>query len=170
MITGELVRAILESVGVNPERFTVDWVSAAEAPRFVSLITSFTKKIKDLGPMGHAEGKDRNDLLIKLSAAKMATGVMKLRAGLGNLAKDFRKEGDYSLETIRRKVGEKLGAIVRSEQGGQEIVLRLERQGTLGVDDLAGRVGLSPDETAAYLAKLGKKGQVSEKDGRWALA
>ncbi len=170
MITGELVHAILESVGVTPERFTIDWASAAEAPRFVSLITSFTKKIKDLGPVGHAEGKDRNDLLIKLSAAKMATGVMKLRAGLGNLAKDFRNKGDYSLETIRQKIGEKLGAIVRSEVGGQEIELRLERQGPISVDELAGRVGLSTDETAAYLAKLGKKGQVSEKNGHWVLA
>ncbi len=164
------MHAILESVGVNPERFTLDWASAAEAPRYVELISSFTRKIEDLGPVGKAEGKDRDDLLVKLSAAKSAIELMKLRAGLGNLAKDFRKEGDYGLEVVRQKVKEKLGATVRSEVGGQEILLRLERQGPLSADDLAGRVGWSSDETAGYLAKLGKKGQVAERNGRWMLA
>jgi len=49
-------------------------------------------------------------------------------------------------------------------------LLRLERQGPLSTADLAGRVGWSPEEIGDYLAKLGKKGQVAERNGRWMLA
>lgn len=157
----------MEDAGVNPERFTIDWASAAEAPRFVDLITSFTRKIEQLGPMGQAENKDRKDLMIKLSAAKSATLVMKLRAGLGNLAKDFRKEGDYNLDVVKQKVREKLGSTIRSELGSQEIMLRLEQQGPLTIVDIAGRVGWPEENVADYLGKLGKKGQVAERDGYW---
>ena len=165
-----MVHAIFEDVGVNPDRFALDWASAAEAPRFVELITVFTRKIEEMGPLGQVEGKDREELLLKLAAAKQAAGIMKVRAGLGNLAKDFRKEGDYGLGVVKRKIDEKLGPMVKSEVGGQEILLRLERQGPLSTGDLSGRVGWTPDEISDYLNKLVKKGQVSERDGRWTLA
>ncbi len=37
-------------MGLNPERFTIEWVSAAEAPRFAQLVTQFVEKIKEIGP------------------------------------------------------------------------------------------------------------------------
>jgi hypothetical protein len=169
MITGELVRGILKGSGINPERFTLQWASAAEAPRFMDLITTFTKKIQEMGPLGQAEGIDKEELLLKLHAVRSATEAKKLRTGLGKVAKDFREKGDYSLDVIKKKLEEKLASTVRSEVGGHEIILRLERQGPLSVNDLAGKVGLANEEIAAFLNKLGKKGQVSESDGRWML-
>jgi len=157
----------LEDAGVKPERFTIDWASAAEAPRFVDLITSFTRKIEQMGPVGQAENKDQKELMIKLSAARSATSVMKLRAGLGNLAKDFRKEGDYTLDLVRQKVREKLGSTIRSELGSQEIMLRLEKQGPLTIADLAGKMGWPEGDISGYLGKLAKKKQIAEKEGYW---
>jgi len=37
-------------MGINPERFTIQWVSSAEAPRFAALVSEFVEKIKDIGP------------------------------------------------------------------------------------------------------------------------
>ena len=37
-------------MGINPERFQIEWVSSAEAPRFQEVVTKFTEKIKELGP------------------------------------------------------------------------------------------------------------------------
>jgi len=37
-------------MGINPERFTIEWVSSAEAPRFAQLVTQFVEKIKEIGP------------------------------------------------------------------------------------------------------------------------
>jgi F420-non-reducing hydrogenase iron-sulfur subunit len=41
---------LLEDLGVDPERFAIEWVSSAEAPRFAEVVTKFTEKIKELGP------------------------------------------------------------------------------------------------------------------------
>lgn len=169
MVTAELVREVLKEVGVNPERFTIKWASAAEGTRYVELVTTFTRKIEEMGPLGQAEGRDKDDLLLKLQAARSATETMKLRTGLGKVAKDFREEGDYGLDVIKKKVEEKLGPTMRSEVSGQEILLRLNRQGPLSISDLTEKVGLSAKQIADFLTKLGKKGQVSESDGRWML-
>jgi F420-non-reducing hydrogenase iron-sulfur subunit len=40
----------LEDLGIDPERFRLDWVSSAEAPRFAQVVTEFTEKISSLGP------------------------------------------------------------------------------------------------------------------------
>ncbi|GAB6095871.1 hypothetical protein JCM14469_21240 [Desulfatiferula olefinivorans] len=41
---------VLEDSGIDPDRFDLQWVSSAEAPRFARLVTDFTKKIRALGP------------------------------------------------------------------------------------------------------------------------
>jgi F420-non-reducing hydrogenase iron-sulfur subunit len=46
----EAVSLVLEDLGIEPERFAIEWVSSAEAPRFAQLVTSFTEKIRNLGP------------------------------------------------------------------------------------------------------------------------
>ena len=41
---------VLEDEGIDPDRFTLEWVSSAEAPRFAELVTDFVDKIKTKGP------------------------------------------------------------------------------------------------------------------------
>jgi len=41
---------VLEETGIDPERFAIEWVSSAEAPRFAGTVTRFTEKIRTLGP------------------------------------------------------------------------------------------------------------------------
>jgi F420-non-reducing hydrogenase iron-sulfur subunit len=38
----EGAKVVLEDLGINPERFTIEWVSSAEAPRFAEVVTAFT--------------------------------------------------------------------------------------------------------------------------------
>jgi F420-non-reducing hydrogenase iron-sulfur subunit len=40
---------LLKFVGLE-DRLHLDWISSAEAQKFVQVVTDFTKKIKDLGP------------------------------------------------------------------------------------------------------------------------
>lgn len=44
------IRSMLGTVGLEPERVGLDWVSAAEGIRFAEVVTSFTEKIRKLGP------------------------------------------------------------------------------------------------------------------------
>jgi F420-non-reducing hydrogenase iron-sulfur subunit len=41
---------VLEVQGIDPDRFGVEWVSSAEAPRFAEVVTAFTEKIRRIGP------------------------------------------------------------------------------------------------------------------------
>lgn len=50
MNRSEAAKIVLEIQGVDPERFAVEWVSSAEAPRFAEIVTRFTEKIRALGP------------------------------------------------------------------------------------------------------------------------
>jgi len=44
------IKIVLSDLGVDPERFAIEWVSSAEAPRFAEVVTRFTEKIRSLGP------------------------------------------------------------------------------------------------------------------------
>jgi F420-non-reducing hydrogenase iron-sulfur subunit len=46
-----LVRNLLGYIGINPERLQLEWVSSAEAPRFVQVTTAFVDRIRALGPL-----------------------------------------------------------------------------------------------------------------------
>lgn len=45
-----MVKLLLEDVGIDPDRVTIEWVSGAEGPRFAEKVTEFTEKIRTLGP------------------------------------------------------------------------------------------------------------------------
>lgn len=51
----EIISIVLEESGIDPDRFTLKWVSSAEGPRFAELVTRFTEQIRVLGP--HSPGE-----------------------------------------------------------------------------------------------------------------
>ena len=120
-----LVFNVLKETGINPERFSLQWASAAEAPRFVKLITEFTGRIKELGPLGEAEGIDPDELQSRLEKGLAAVSSRKVRMVYGNTAKAIRKEGIFTQEYINGVIEEKLtkaivGALsAEAEEGGE---------------------------------------------------
>jgi F420-non-reducing hydrogenase iron-sulfur subunit len=46
-----LLRNLLGYAGINPDRLQLEWVSAAEGPRFAQVTTAFVQKIRELGPL-----------------------------------------------------------------------------------------------------------------------
>ncbi len=62
-----LYRRILEHIGLNPERLRIRFMSGAEANVFVESVNDFVKKVKELGPLGKAEGMDQDTLHAKLA-------------------------------------------------------------------------------------------------------
>ena len=103
-----LVSNVLEGIGVNPERFSLQWASAAEAPRFVKLITEFTGKIKELGPLGQAEGIEPDEMKVRLDKALAAVNSRKVRMVFGMTTKSIRKEGIFTPEYINGVIEEKM--------------------------------------------------------------
>jgi len=110
-----LVHKVLEEIGIRPERFNLQWASAAEAPRFVKLITEFTARIKELGPLGEAEGLKPDELKERLDKALALVSDKKLRVGFGNVTKALRKEvpsltDEKIAETVEAKLTKTISA------------------------------------------------------------
>ena len=62
-----LCRKIMEHIGLNPERLKIEFMSSAEGSRFAEVLGEFGNKVKELGPLGKAEGIEENELKLKLA-------------------------------------------------------------------------------------------------------
>ncbi len=45
------LKEILDNVGINPDRYHLEWVSASEGKRFSQVVTEFVDTVKKLGPL-----------------------------------------------------------------------------------------------------------------------
>jgi F420-non-reducing hydrogenase iron-sulfur subunit len=45
-----MVKKLMEHVGLDPERFQMSWVSAAEGQKYTQIIKDFVNELKPLGP------------------------------------------------------------------------------------------------------------------------
>jgi F420-non-reducing hydrogenase iron-sulfur subunit len=119
----------MEVSGLKPERLALDWASAAEAPLFVELITRFTNQVKELGPLGEAEGIPIEALNLKLLAARSAMKSVKLRTRFARLAQDLRDGDNHTPEVIEAKMADKVNdAIVREIQKQEKAITESEGQ------------------------------------------
>ena len=95
-----LIRKVLEEVGIKKERYDLEWASAAEAPLFVKLITDFTRRIQDLGPIGEVEGLSKEEVRERLEKALAFVSNQETRISLGNASKAVRKDAVWTIDHI----------------------------------------------------------------------
>jgi len=170
MIVAETCKQFLADCGINPERMTLEWASAAEAPRFVELITGYVNSIKEKGEIGSAEGEaDAATIKRRLTAAVKAAEARKPRTLLGNLSKKLHKDGDFSKEAIAEGVAAKILPALRAERIKEEIILLLSDK-AMDLDGLCKALSADKDEVEKPISQLVKKGIVEEKDGKYELA
>jgi len=64
-----LCKKIMEHIGLDPERLTIQFMSGAEANLFVESVNSFIKTVKEIGPLGKGKGEgiDKDELKYRLA-------------------------------------------------------------------------------------------------------
>ncbi len=170
MIVTEAARQLLEDCGVDRERLALEWASAAEAPRFVELITGYVSRIREKGPLGSGPDEIPADVVgRRLKAAVKAAGARKPRTLLGKLAKKMAKEGDYSRDAISKGVKAKVFPAMRSVRIATEVGMILE-EGPADLKKLCSDTGASAEELEKILAPMLKKGQISRKKDSFSLS
>lgn len=45
-----MMKKLLETVGIEPERLRLEWISASEATKYADIVKEFTEQIRELGP------------------------------------------------------------------------------------------------------------------------
>ena len=62
-----LCRKIMAHIGLNPERLNIEFMSSGEGNRFTAVVDNFSKKIRELGPIGKGEEINGDELKTKLA-------------------------------------------------------------------------------------------------------
>ena len=73
-----LCKRIMRHIGLDPERLMIAFMSSADGNLFAETMSAFGKKLKELGPLGKAEGLDEEELKSKLAEIMKLVPYIKL--------------------------------------------------------------------------------------------
>ncbi|MCL0069173.1 hydrogenase iron-sulfur subunit [Dehalococcoidia bacterium] len=165
-----LCRKLLEHIGVNPDRLRLEWVSASEGIRFAEIMNDFTRKLKELGPLGIGEGRDVNGLKLKLEAARNLVPYIKL-VERERLRVHFDTEDEYNEFFTSDEVNWLFDELIGDKLSLSQIMLLL-RERPLSTGEISEILGLSPSEVSRHLNISARKGltRFSERQKRFAPA
>jgi F420-non-reducing hydrogenase iron-sulfur subunit len=153
-----LCKKLLKLVGVNPERLRLEWVSASEGIRFAEVITDFTRKLKELGPLGTEEGIDENGLKLNLEAAKNLIPYIKL-VERERLRVHFKTQEEYNEFFTSDEVDRLFQELVADKLAISRIMLLL-REKPLSTGEISEILGLNLSEVSRYLKTSAREGLV----------
>lgn len=105
-----LCKKIMEYIGLNPDRLRVEFMSSAEGARFAETVSNFTKKVREIGPLGVKEGLDLNQLNTKIKEVIKLVPYIKMvkKQKLMNRIRDPQQWNDLftreEIETLFREL------------------------------------------------------------------
>ena len=73
-----LCRKLLALMGVNPDRLRVEFMSAGDGILFTEGVEDFVKTVRELGPLGEAEGLNKIELASKLAEVTRLVPYIKI--------------------------------------------------------------------------------------------
>jgi len=89
-----LCKKIMAHLGLNPERLSIEFMSSGEGNLFTEVVDAFTKKVKELGPLGTGQKIDQDELKSKLEEVRKLVPYIKIVKGK-KLASRLENEEDY---------------------------------------------------------------------------
>jgi coenzyme F420-reducing hydrogenase delta subunit/Fe-S-cluster-containing hydrogenase component 2 len=98
-----LTRRIMEHIGLNPDRLSVEFMSSAEGNKFAETTNRFVRQVKAIGPIGTSEGLDKETLKTRLEEASRLVPYLK-RVNKDKLASRQTNPADYDKLFTRDEV------------------------------------------------------------------
>jgi coenzyme F420-reducing hydrogenase delta subunit len=165
-----LCKKIMEHIGLNPERLSIQFMSGAEASLFVESVNDFVKTVKDIGPLGKSEGIDEKGLKLKLeTVTKLVPYIRLVERERLRLPFKSKEEFDtfFNSDEFKRLFNE---LIVDKLAIGQITSLLKERP--LSTAKMAELLGLTPSEVSRHMNTSSRHGLVRYDENRkcYALA
>lgn len=159
-----ICRKLLEHIGVNPERLRLEWISASEGSRFAEVMNDFSKKTKELGPLGKGEGIDDNGLKFKLEAVNKLIPYIKL-VERERLRVPFKSEEAYNQFFTSDEVNRLFNELIGDKLAISQIMLLL-REKSLSTGEISESLGLTPSEVSKYMNSSSRQGFVRYDESR----
>lgn len=144
-----IAKKIMEHIGINPDRLQIQFMNASDGILLADSINSFSRKVRELGPIGQAEGIDPKVYNFSLTAIRKMVPYIRLveRERLRIPVKSKEKYYEfYSSEEFDRLFKE---LIADKLAMGQITALLGEQPLTTG--EISDRLGLNPSQVAKYM-------------------
>jgi F420-non-reducing hydrogenase iron-sulfur subunit len=154
----KLMRKILKLIGINPERLRLEWLGASEGVRFAEIMNDVAAKIKELGPLGKAEGIGEDALQAKLESVKNLLPWIKLvERERMRVPADTVEEYDrfYESEEVENLFRELITDKLEVSQ-----IMALLRQGPLSNGEISQSLGLGASQVARLVNESVRQGLV----------
>ena len=152
----QLCKKLMAHIGISPERLRIEQMSAGEGIRFAEITNDFSKRLRELGPIGKAEGLDFEKLQFRLQAVTKLVPYIRLvererlRARFDS-AEGYEKyfQSEEVEKLIRELIADKL-AIVQ--------IMTLLREQPRSAGELSDMLGLAPAEVSKYMGSSARQG------------
>jgi F420-non-reducing hydrogenase iron-sulfur subunit len=148
---------------VSPERLRIEWISAGEGNRFAEVMDDFVKKLRELGPLGRAEGLDAGGLKLKLEAANRLIPYIKL-VERERLRVPVRSEEAYRAFYAGGEADRLFHDLIADKLAMSQIMLLL-REKPMSAGEISGILGLSPSEVSRHMNISSRQGMVRYDSG-----
>ncbi len=153
-----ICKNILERIGLNPARLSIEFMSGGEGNRLAEVINGFTARIKELGPLGEAEGIEKSAIKQALDSARKLIPYLRL-VEREKLRVPVRSEEAYREFFASQEVNRLFDELVGDNLAISRIVSLLgERPFSTG--EISERLGLSPSEMARHMSSSSRQGLV----------
>lgn len=159
----KMTRKILARTGLVPDRLYLDWVSAAEGQLFATLVGDFTKKIKELGPLGESEGLAKEELMERLLACQNALKTEKLRWLAGKERELVEEQNVYGDKILQEKFDQVVDENIEKEYVRSQIA-NLIKERALSVKKIASQINVSPRDVLRHISAMDYAGLVTMVD------
>jgi len=152
----QLCKKLLTHVGVNPERLRIEQMSAGEGIRFAEFMNDFSRKVRELGPLGKGEGLDTDGMKFKLDAARKLVPYIRLvererlRAHCGS-AEEYAEF--FRSDEVNRLFQELIADKLAISQ-----IMALLREKPRSTAEISQILGVSPSEVSRHLSISAKQG------------
>ena len=152
-----LMKKLLETAGVDPNRLRLEWVSASEGEKFSKVVTEFTEQIGQLGPC-----KAATDDMVKtrIAAADDASETFRLKALSGKELNLVEKGNVYE----NKLDPEELKKIIDSatdDEFERALILELARIRPMSVKQLGKLMETPTDRILRHIVLLRQNSQIA---------
>ena len=144
-----IAKNILERIGLNPKRLAIEFMSGGEGTRLAEVVDEFTERVKQIGPLGEAEGLDKRVVRGAIEAVRKLIPYLRL-VEREKLRVPVRTEEAYhefyNSEEVKRLFDELVGNNLTMSR-----IVSLIREKPRTIGEISEALGLSSSEVAKHM-------------------
>jgi len=152
----QICKKLLAHVGVNPERLRIEQMSAGEGIRFAEIMNDFSRKLRELGPLGKAEGIDVDGLRLSLEAMGKLVPYIRL-VERERLRVRFNTAEEYTAFFNSDEVNRLFQELIADKLAISRIMALL-REEPRSTGEISKILGVAPAEVSRHLSISAKQG------------